>query len=80
MPMMPSDQNRLQYSDRDLLIAIFERVETLRTDVTDLKIRMTAQEAKTNKADGFVSGGKFFWALVMSLPAGVGAYLFGASK
>lgn len=79
--MMPShDQNRLQYSDRDLLIAIFERVETLRSDVNDLKIRMTTQEAKSNKTDGFVSGGKFFWALVMSLPAGVGAYLFGASK
>lgn len=77
--MMPSDQNRLQYSDRDLLIAIFERVETLRTDVSDLKTRMAAQEAKSNKSDGFISGGKFFWALIMSLPAGVGAYLFGAS-
>mgnify|MGYP001595584902 FL=1 len=76
----PHDQNRLQYSDRDLLIAIFERVETLRTDVSDLKARMAIQEARSNKSDGFVSGGKFFWALVMSLPAGIGAYLFGVNK
>ena len=78
----------LANADHDLLIRIDTKLDyfkqdldhlrsSVRADFNELAKRVSELEADFSHATGFVSGGKFFWALITAIPAGAVAFLLG---
>lgn len=51
-----------------------------RDDIGSLKERVTVIERKQDEASGFLSGAKWLWGILLALPAGAVAYIFGVSN
>lgn len=66
--------------DHDLLIRIETKLDIMMTDYGQLKDRVTALERSSDKQSGFISGGKFLWSLMTSIPVGVVAFILGGNK
>lgn len=72
------------FSERDLLIRIDTRVDSIRIDIDAMKAdfraivkRVENLELINAKTSGFASGAKFFWGILTALPVGVVAYVLG---
>ena len=88
------------YTDRDLLLILSERMrgvqesvaslsmtfkselgdlrKEFRSEIQSLKDRVTEVERKQDQAAGFLAGARWLWGIILALPAGVVAYIFGA--
>lgn len=67
-------------SDHDILLIIAERTRVTSEHVKDLESRVGMLERDRDRQAGFFAGGKALWGLILSLPAGVVAYLLGVNK
>lgn len=56
------------YTDHDLLIVIAERTRVSGENLAKLESRVSALEQARTRAEGFLSGSKFMWALLGSAP------------
>lgn len=72
------------FSERDLLIRIDTRVDSIRVDIDAMKSdfralakRVELLELVNARTGGFASGAKFFWGIITALPVGVVAYVLG---
>lgn len=67
-----------QLTERDILIRIDTKMEVMETDVRDLKERVTKLERSQDREDGFWTGAKAIWGLILALPSGAAGTALGA--